>query len=70
MQSNENFEGVETETIDEKNEMHDIVNVEPATRTSVSLGNIEDLSTGTSSRYAKPRTVLKSRLRKRKNNID
>ncbi|CAH1996018.1 unnamed protein product [Acanthoscelides obtectus] len=68
MQSDVNSDDdrVETETIDE---MQDTLNVEPATPTSVSSENVEDSSTGTSSHVAEPRTVLKSRLRKRKNNI-
>ncbi|CAH2003162.1 unnamed protein product [Acanthoscelides obtectus] len=68
MQSDVNSDDdrVETETIDE---MQDTLNVEPATPTSVSSENVEDSSTGTSGHFAEPRTVLKSRLRKRKNNI-
>ncbi|XP_050307385.1 transcription factor Adf-1-like [Anthonomus grandis grandis] len=64
---NSDDDKVETETIDD---VQDPVNVEPLTPASVASENTEDSSTGTSSHFAEPRTVLKGRLRKRKNNVD
>ncbi|KAG5889790.1 hypothetical protein JTB14_004533 [Gonioctena quinquepunctata] len=69
MQSNINSDdnGIEKETIDD---MQGTMNVEPATPISVSSENFEGLSTGTLSHYAEPRTGLKNRVRKRKNQVD
>lgn len=69
MQSDANSDDdtVGAETIEE---MQDTMNVDTAAPSPVSSENFEGSTTGTSIGFAEPRTVLKRRLRKTKNNVD